>query len=263
MEEKVRMVINGQEGEFPVGMTVLEAVQREGIDIPTLCYHRALDPAGLCRLCIVEVSGSIRPAIRVSCIQEVKEGLIVETETERIRRNRSLLLELFLARARDSVEIIDLAAKYGVTSSRFETGVCDECVRCGLCVRVCREKIGAQALSFSGRGYDRHLSTPFDRLSDDCLGCGACAQVCPTHAIRMDDRGNQRKIYTWGQVFARFTLEPCDACGRPFAPQKYIDYIQKKNIARAGFQTSGKICPECERKEMAQKRSKIARRPLR
>ncbi len=259
MEEIVQMVINGKELEFPSGITVLEAAQRAGIDIPTLCHHRALDPAGLCRLCIVEVSGSIRHGIRVSCIQEVKDGLIVETDTDRIRRNRSLLLELFLARARDSVEIIDLAAKFGVSASRFETGVCDECVRCGLCVRVCREKIGAQALSFSGRGYDRHVSTPFDRLSDDCLGCGACAQMCPTHAIRMDDRGNQRRIYSWGQVFARFTLEPCDACGRPYAPQKYIDHIQEKNKTRGGFQTGGRLCPECERKEMAQKRSKLTR----
>ena len=259
MEEKVRMVINGKELEFPPGITVLEAAQREGIDIPTLCYHKALDPAGLCRLCMVEVSGTLRRSVRVSCIQEVKDGLVVETETERIRRNRSILLELFLARARDSVQIIDLAARYGVTSSRFETGGCDDCVLCGLCVRVCREKIGAQALSFSGRGCDRRLSTPFERFSDDCLGCGACAQVCPTQAIRMEDRGTERKIFTWGQVLAKFTLEECDDCGRPFAPQKYIDYIRRKNITHPGFQTSGKICPECERKEMAEKRSKIAR----
>ena len=257
MEENVQMVINGKEFDFPSGITVLEAAQREGIEIPTLCYHRALDPAGLCRLCIVEVSGSIRHSIRVSCIQEVKDGLVVETDTERIRRNRSLLLELYLARARDSVEIIDLAAKYGVVKSRFETATCDECVRCGLCVRVCGQKIGAKALSFGGRGYNRHVSTPFERLSDDCLGCGACAQVCPTHAIRMEDRGDQRKIYSWGQVFARFTLEPCDDCGKPYAPQKYIDYIQEKNRSHASFQTSRNLCPKCERQEMAKKRSKL------
>ena len=94
MPTMLNLTINGKKIEAPEGMTVLEAAKREGIYIPTLCYHEALDPEGTCRLCIAEVSGPIRPTIRVSCIQEVKEGLVVETETERINRNRRLILEL-------------------------------------------------------------------------------------------------------------------------------------------------------------------------
>ena len=248
MPNMINLTINGKEIQSPAGMTVLEAATAEGIFIPTLCYHEALEPEGSCRLCVVEVSGSLRHGIRVSCIQEVKEGLVVETETERIQKNRRLIIELLLGRSPYSKELLDLAAKCGVVTSRFLTGENDDCVRCGRCVRVCRDKIGAYALCWVNRGYERKITTDFERLSEYCIGCGSCAQVCPTGAIKVEDRGNERKIYTWGQVLARFTLEPCKQCGRPFAPKKYLERISEKAYKPKGLELIDAVCPECVKK---------------
>lgn len=247
MQKMVDVKINGREIEAQEGTTVLKAARKEGIDIPTLCFHEALKPAGLCRLCIVEVSGTVPHSTRRSCIQKVKEGLVVETDTEQIHRNRGLLLESLLGRAPDSKVLIDLGAKYGVREPRFPTEKKDNCILCGLCVRVCRERIGANALIFSHDGSERHVTTESDSLSEYCIGCGACAQICPTGAIRMEDRGDERKIYTRGHVIARHRLERCDSCGRPFAPQKFLDYINEKAYKPLGTELKQKLCSSCAR----------------
>lgn len=249
MTKMVNLTIDGKKVEAPEGMTVLEAARREGIFIPTLCHHEALEPEGTCRLCIVEVSGSMRHSIRVSCIQEVQEGLVVATDTERIQKSRRLIIELLLGRSPYCKELIDLAGKCGVITSRFRTGEDDDCVRCGRCVRVCRDKIGAYALCWVNRGYERKITTDFERLSEYCIGCGACANVCPTNAIRVEDRGDERKIFTWGQVLARFKLEKCEHCGTPFAPKKYLDLIDEKAYKPKGIEHVNYICPQCYGKE--------------
>jgi len=248
MAAMIHLTINGKNIEAPAGITVLEAARKEGIYIPTLCTLEALEPEGTCRLCIAEMSGAIRKCIRISCLQEVKEGLIVETETERIKKSRRLILELLLGRSPYSKELLDLAARNGVMTSRFLTGEQDDCVRCGRCVRVCRDKIGAYALCWVNRGYERKVTTDFERLSEYCIGCGSCAQVCPTGAIKMEDRGQERKLYTWGQVLARFKLEKCQKCGRPFATKKYLEWMKQRAYKPKGLDVVDIICPECVRK---------------
>jgi bidirectional [NiFe] hydrogenase diaphorase subunit len=245
MSKMVKLTINGKKVEAPLGMTVFEAAKREGVFIPTLCHHEALEPEGTCRLCIVEVSGSMRPSIRVSCILEVQAGLVVQTETERVKKNRRLILELLLGRSPYCKELLDLAGKLGVVSSRFRTGEDDDCVRCGRCVRVCRDKIGVYALCWVNRGFKRKITTDFERLSEYCIGCGACANVCPTGAIKIEDRGGERKLYTWGQVLARFKLEECEHCGTPFAPKRYLDLISEKAYKPKGLELVHYICPKC------------------
>ncbi len=249
MPDLIHLTINGQDVEARAGTTVLEAATQAGIYIPTLCHHEALEPEGTCRLCIVEVSGALRHGIRVSCIQEVKEGLVVETETERIQKNRRLILELLLGRSPYCKELLDLAAKCGVMTSRFLTGENDDCVRCGRCVRVCRDKIEVYALCWVNRGNQRKVATDFERLSEYCIGCGSCAQVCPTGAIKIEDRGNERKIYMWGQIIAKFKLEPCKQCGRPFAPKKYLDRIRERAYKPKGLELVDAVCPECIKKK--------------
>ena len=249
MSGKIQLTINGKKIQASEGITVLEAARQEKIYIPTICHHEALKPAGICRLCIVEVSGSVNHSVRASCIQKVKEGLVVETETERINRDRRIIIELLLGRSPDNRYLVDLAAKYGVTSSRFYTGEINDCILCGRCVRVCRDEIGVYALCFVNRGHERKVTTDFERLSESCIGCGSCAQVCPTGAIKVEDRGDERKIFTWGQVFARFKLERCEHCNTPFAPKKYLDLINEKAYKPRGLELIDYICPECFKKK--------------
>ena len=248
MATMINLTINGKSVEAPAGTTVLEAARKEGIYIPTLCCLEALEPEGTCRLCIAEMSGAIRQSIRITCLQEVKEGLIVETETERIKKNRRLILELLLGRSPYSKTLLDMAQRCGVVTSRFLTGEQDDCIRCGRCVRVCRDRIGAYALCWVNRGYERKVTTDFERLSEYCIGCGSCAQVCPTGAIKMEDRGQERKLYTWGQVLARFKLEKCQKCGTPFATKKYLEWMKQRAYKPKGLDVVDIICPECVRK---------------
>jgi NADH dehydrogenase/NADH:ubiquinone oxidoreductase subunit G len=245
----VKMILNNKEIEAPEGSTVLEVARKEGIDIPTLCYHEAMEPYGVCRLCIVEVSGSLRRGIRISCVQTVEEGLAVETHSERVKRNRQLIFELLLARSPDANRLIDLAARHGVYESRFYMDDTDDnCVRCGLCVRVCRDKIGAYALCFAHRGYDRKVTTDFEALSEYCIGCGTCAQVCPTDAIRMKDEGDLRTIYTRDVVVGKFQLERCEQCGTPYAPRKYLDFVEEHSDLPMGVDVLRGLCPLCSRR---------------
>ena len=126
----VQLTINNKDIEAPEGSTILEVARQHGIDIPTLCYHEALEPFGVCRLCLVEVSGALRRGLRISCVQNVVDGLIVETHSDRVRKNRQFLFELLLARSPDSNQLVDLAASHGVYESRFYIGdTNDNCVR--------------------------------------------------------------------------------------------------------------------------------------
>ncbi len=176
------------------GQTILEAVQRmSGIgDIPALCYHPAVKPYGACRLCTVEVSedGGKNFRFVAACLYPVKEGLIVKTSTEKVKKLRKGIIELLLARCPSARVVQDLAEEYGVEKPRFTAGDHD-CILCGLCVRACQEIIGQSAISLVNRGIYKEVAAPFYayELGEGCIGCGDCAFVCPTGAITMGENG--------------------------------------------------------------------------
>jgi len=109
--------------------------------------------------------------------------LVVHTDTKRVIQARRMMIELMLSTAPMSKEIQDLASKFGVTQQRFEPRN-EECVYCGLCIRMCDEQMDARAIGFQDRGYKRKISTPFDIRSEECRLCGACMYVCPACAAR-------------------------------------------------------------------------------
>jgi bidirectional [NiFe] hydrogenase diaphorase subunit len=197
----VHLTVDDKEIAVSSGKTILEAVERApGIgNIPALCHHPAVKPYGACRICTVEVSedGGNRFKFVAACLYPAKEGLIVKTQTDKIKKLRKGIIELLLARCPNVKRIQELADEYGVDKPRFVLGDQD-CILCGLCVRACQEIIGKSAISLVNRGIYKEVAAPFYayELSGDCIGCGDCAFVCPTGAIEMgaDGRPNLPKV---------------------------------------------------------------------
>jgi coenzyme F420-reducing hydrogenase beta subunit len=186
-ENEVALRINGKEVRAKEGKTVLEAAKEAGIEIPTLCYHHALSPFGACRLCSVEITDKRgRKRIVTSCNYPVEEGLLVDTNSERVIRTRRMLVELLAARCPKTKLMADLALTFGIQEPRFWVeDENEDCVLCGLCTRVCEELVGVSAINFANRGVKRNVTAPYYELSDDCIGCGSCVIVCPTNSRRL------------------------------------------------------------------------------
>jgi len=179
----INLTINGLEVKAEEGWTILETAKFYGLEIPTLCYNEGLSNYGGCRLCLVEIGEKPNTKMVSSCTYPVTEGLVVHTDTKKVIQTRRMMIELMLSVAPNSKTIQDLASKFGVTQMRFEPRN-EECVLCGLCVRMCAEQMDAKAIGFQNRGHERRISTPFDIRSDVCRHCGACMYICPACELR-------------------------------------------------------------------------------
>jgi NADH dehydrogenase/NADH:ubiquinone oxidoreductase subunit G len=182
----MKIKINDMEIQAEEGKTVLEVAIENGIKIPYICYNKQLTAYGACRLCLVEITGGGRPSLQASCTYKVSEGLEVKTDTERVKKARNVVFELLMARSPNSKAIRELAAEYGVRESRIKLKKKEDCILCGLCVRACAEVAQRHAQSFSGRGVNRTVQTPYNKVSETCIGCGACAHLCPTNTIKIE-----------------------------------------------------------------------------
>jgi len=242
----VNIVIDDKKLKAEEGTTVLEAARKLGIDIPTLCHHEAVAPYGACRLCMVELSSGKWSKLETACTYPIWEGLEVKTCSDKVVKARKFIIELLLARCPDSKEIRALAGRLGVHKSRFSAANKDEkCILCGLCARVCKELIGASAISFINRGMERAVDTPFKIDSDTCVGCGACASVCPTGVIKIEDCGGNRKVETW---HTELELVKCKDCGERFTTSKALK-LAKERLGLS-LDTSDQ-CAICKRKTLA------------
>jgi len=176
--------LNGKEVQGEEGQYVLQVAEKYGVEIPTLCHHPALEPAGMCRLCTVLVSEGSWSKFVTACNYPIWEGMEIQTDTEALHQIRKLIVELLYARCPDVKLLKELAETYDIKEPRFPKED-DTCILCGLCVRVC-EKLGNSAISLTGRGVDMKVDTPFHIQTDVCLACGACASVCPTGHITLE-----------------------------------------------------------------------------
>jgi heterodisulfide reductase subunit A len=183
----VALTIDGRKVEAEPGTTIMEAAGSQGIKIPSLCYHKALIPWGSCRLCVVEVAG--RPKLVASCAVPVEEGIEVRTDSPRVVAARRLVSELLLLRCPEVPQIQELASEMGADETRLKRFTPDheDCILCGLCIRICKERMGINAVDFINRGPDRKVAPPFSRSSPICQTCGACESVCPTGAVHLAD----------------------------------------------------------------------------
>ncbi len=220
----INLVIDDKKIQAEEGATILQAAKNNGIEIPTLCYHDELTASGACRLCSVEIQKGKRTRIVTSCIYPVEEGLVVNTQSERVLNVRRLVLQLLMARCPESEVIREIAEKEDVRpEARFQP---DEdkgkCILCRKCVEVCEQVVGVSAIGFSYRGAEKMVGPPFMESSQTCIGCGACAYVCPTGHITMEERGDERII--WDR---HFKMAKCRVCGKMFAPEDQLQYISK------------------------------------
>ena len=173
-----RFKLDDQYVEAEEGWTILDTARYYGVDIPTLCFMEGLSPYSACRLCIVEVIRGDHSQLAASCSYPVHDGIEVKTDSERVIKSRSVIIELMLAETPNSKTLQCLASKYGVEKVRFK-GEDRHCIRCGLCVRICKEQMGAGAIGFAHRGIEREVVMPFHKAPEVCRQCGACMYVCP------------------------------------------------------------------------------------
>lgn len=179
----ISLMINGLHVSVEKGSTLLEAAKFLGFPIPTLCHKEGLSSYGACRLCVVEIGEGERSRLVTSCTYPAEEGLKVRTASARVVKSRKMIIELLLASCPQSKTIQDLASKFDVRQQRFKQEF-ENCILCGLCVRMCEEQMMAKAIGFRDRGEKRSIGTPFDIKSDVCRLCGGCIYICPVCELR-------------------------------------------------------------------------------
>ncbi|MDD5064601.1 MAG: FAD-dependent oxidoreductase [Phycisphaerae bacterium] len=235
----IKLNINGRKIETQAGKTVLEAALDAGIYIPNLCYHPDIPPIGSCRLCIVKIDGV--PGFPIACATQVKDGMVVHTDSEQIQEFRTNIVWLMLSEIGADVEkpsqlkkvvewigVKEVLRGY-VPHSRNLPVVSDEplfvrdmnkCILCGRCIKICQEIRGVGAIGFVNRGINTIVGTGSDSsIRDaDCKFCGACIEVCPTGALADKE--------TFEEQEREKKLLPCkDACPAHVDIPRYVRFI--------------------------------------
>lgn len=203
----VTVNIDGIAVEIEKGKTILDAAEKIGIRIPTLCHHKDLVPNATCGLCVVEIEGF--PAPRRACAQLVADNMKVKTNTEALRRTRRNILELVVAQhPKECLECIKnqrcelqyWTDQFGIrkipyewhgrglpidTSSRGITRDMNKCICCGRCVQVCKDMQQVHAIEFHKRGGHTIVAPPLDYTLEEgtCINCGQCIVHCPVGAL--------------------------------------------------------------------------------
>jgi len=234
----MEIFIDNQSYEVKEGSTVLDATRAAGIRIPALCYHPALKPSASCKLCAVEITGKTgRPTPMLSCLVRVKAGMQIKTDTPMVQEARTAAFQRLLHMAPQSKRLLDMAREF-----RIDLGPPpDGCVRCKLCVRVCSEIVGVEALKMIKRD-GREYITP---IEGRCIGCGTCSNICPTGAISLTDDDNVRTLRIRDEVIGRHPLERCEGCGKLFATPGFLNYVNEHSQQHPDVKEHHNYCPTC------------------
>ncbi|MFH1970504.1 MAG: 2Fe-2S iron-sulfur cluster-binding protein [Verrucomicrobiota bacterium] len=251
------VTIDGKKVDVQTEVTILDAAQKAGIWIPTLCFHPSISHPATCRLCMVELDRGDWKQLVTACNYPVHRDIVVSVSSENAVKARRGVMELLLARAPESEQLKELARRMGIEGSPYPkiTESLRNCVLCGLCTIVCEEVIGRSAIGFSGRGVDRIVATPFRQPAEDCIGCGACAYVCPVGTIQLRVHEDTGEIEV-SPFKSRAKLLVCEECGRRLVSEPVNRYIMEKvkekvKIDLAEFGKYAKLCPECRRGKSA------------
>ncbi|WIV12583.1 2Fe-2S iron-sulfur cluster-binding protein [Proteiniborus sp. MB09-C3] len=227
----VTLTIDDQKVTVPENLTVLQAAEKLGIEIPALCYDKDLEIVSSCRLCIVEIKGNTK--LQTSCSTIVSEGMVVYTESDKVVKTRKTILQLLLDNHPNDCLTCEksgecllqrYAYRYDVrfrehngerrkeltdTSSPYILKEGSKCILCSKCIRTCAQVSDRQVLSFAGRGFDTRVvaDADFSLEESKCVSCNRCVSVCPTGAL-IDKRAASK-----GRVWD-FKIEEvkCNSC---------------------------------------------------
>ncbi len=206
MSGSIKFILNGEMVEAAQGESIWQVANRQGVEIPHLCYTPKPDyrPDGNCRACMVEIEGE--GALAASCLRTPSEGMVVSSNTHKATRAQTLVMELLVADQpdrevahRNDSSLWQWADKLNVSSSRFPKRdtpqadsshpamyvALDACIQCNLCVRACREVQVNDVIGMAYRGHEAKIVFDFDDPMGEstCVACGECVQVCPTGAL--------------------------------------------------------------------------------
>lgn len=215
MADLVKLTINGKEVEVPSSSTIMDAAYKLGIDIPRLCFLKGINETSACRVCVVEIQQGPRTMIKNSCTVQVAEGMVVKTNSPRVKRAVKLNLQLLAANHKfecwrcpreHNCEFLDLLRKYDIDNVMGESKWFEKkstianltdsiivdsskCILCGRCVSACEKLAGTGVLNFNKRGFVTFVSSALNHNLDDsgCIYCGKCIQACPVGALREKD----------------------------------------------------------------------------
>ena len=239
----VTLTIDGKKVEVEEGTTILQAAEAADIKIPTLCYHPILEPYAACRVCVVEVDVKGKNDVITSCNNKVQEGMEIQTASERVLRARKLNVEMLMARAPAAEAVKEIAKDLGIEQSRFESDDPDEkCILCGMCVRMCDQVVGAEAISFIERGKSRYVSPPFGEPSEACISCTACAYICPTECITFEDLRGRKVIHNELQLGPETAIRVPIRQAVPMVP--FIDEEACIHFKTGECKVCAQVCPK-------------------
>ncbi len=259
MLSNVTLTINDQRVTVPAGTTILEAAEKLGIFIPTLCHEPELSKPGSCRLCVVELAGSNK--LTISCATTVKEGMVVYTESPAVVETRKTILELLLANhpqdcltcgKSGDCRLQDYAFRYkvggpGFSGQRHQYEIeednpfivrdMNKCILCGKCVRMCAEVQGKYVLDFAHRGFHTKVTTAMDKplSQSECVFCGNCVAVCPTGALQ--EKELRSKARSW-EVKKVKTI--CPYCGTGCGIELNVKDNQVVGVTSGSGEVNGK-----------------------
>jgi predicted molibdopterin-dependent oxidoreductase YjgC len=229
----IEILIDGKTASVPEGSTILDACNTVDVDTPTLCFLETLTPVNACRVCVVELEGS--RVLVPACARKAEAGMKVQTDTERVRHSRKMVLE-FLGSSVDLSTAPDaqrFSERYGADATRYGPHAetvkqpvkvdnnlyvrdYSKCIMCYKCVEACgTDAQNTFAIAAAGRGFDAHISTEYDvGLPDSaCVYCGNCIGVCPTGALMFSSEHEMRLDGTWDESRQTKTDTICPYCG--------------------------------------------------
>lgn len=209
----ISMNINNKAIQVEENLTIIEAAKQNGILIPSFCYLEGVHQIGACRICVVEVEGERN--LQASCMTKVKEGMVVRTNTEEVRKARKVVYELLMSDHNQNClvcerngtcefqalgELIQVGEDNPYEGEKSKEGFVDrsnpaiirdlsKCILCRRCVTVCNEIQGIGILSSQNRGFKSYVgpTASFELMDQNCTFCGQCTTVCPVGALKEVD----------------------------------------------------------------------------